>query len=70
MSGQLRGFGMCFDIALGRCRNWYIDSQGAKRWTDSDELVAGSSGQRDRVRDDLDDQDDADLEDYLQTGDR
>lgn len=36
---SLRGFGVTFDIASGRVRNWYIDREGAKRWADNDELV-------------------------------
>lgn len=40
----LRGFGMTFDCTSGRFRNWYLDSEGAKRWADNDELVAGLNG--------------------------
>jgi hypothetical protein len=40
----LRGFGMTFDCASGGFRNWYLDSEGAKRWADNDELVTGLNG--------------------------
>lgn len=43
----LRGFGITFDFPSGRARSWYIDSEGAKRWADNDELVQGVAGQHD-----------------------
>jgi hypothetical protein len=46
-NATLRGFGMTFDVASGSVRNWYIDSEGAKRWADNDELVRGLSGLQD-----------------------
>ncbi len=32
----LRGFGMTFDCATGRSRNWYCTG-GIKRWEDNDQ---------------------------------
>lgn len=45
--GDLRGFGMTFDLSSGGFRNWYIDREGAKRWADNDELVRGLAGVQD-----------------------
>ncbi|MDO4795556.1 MAG: hypothetical protein Q4A28_06400 [Brachymonas sp.] len=35
----LIGFGLTFDIAQGRARNWYQDAGGVKRWADNDEPI-------------------------------
>lgn len=43
----MRGFGMTYDMRTGAMRNWYIDSEGAKRWVDNDALVDGPAGQHD-----------------------
>lgn len=39
----LIGFGLTFDIAQGRARNWYQDANGVKRWADNDEPVEETS---------------------------
>lgn len=45
----LRGFGTKFEC--GTVRNWYIDSEGVKRWADNNEpcdtAIAGAAGEKD-----------------------
>lgn len=33
---SVRGFGMHFDFEKGTMRQWYVDDEGVKRWSDDD----------------------------------
>ena len=33
----LRGFGLTFDVASGKTRNWYAGCDGVRRWVHNDE---------------------------------